>query len=108
MVHNTDSKYGRLLSQIHNHPTLKITMFAVGVGDGVERSELETIASEPSCIHVFMLETFADMNHFKTQLEKTTCGSAIDYTAAHVCWGSPCPTSSLLRYLYEGELGKPL
>ena len=101
MAHHADSKYGRLLFQIHNHPTLKITMFAVGVGDGVERSELETIASEPSCFHVFMLETFADMNHFKVQLEKTTCGSKCNSHRLHCCTcmlgQSPCPTSSLVE-----------
>ena len=81
-----ESNYGRLLFQIHNHPTLKITMFAVGVGNGAVRFELETIASEPSCIHVFMLETFADMDHFEAQLEKTTCRSKCNRLHCCTCY----------------------
>lgn len=52
-------------------------MFAVGVTSGAVRSELETIGSEPSCIHVFMLESFADMDHFKAQLEKQACSGEL-------------------------------
>lgn len=60
---------------LHNHPDLAITVFAIGVTSGAVLSELETIGSEPSCIHVYLLESFEDMESFKTQLERQACNA---------------------------------
>lgn len=50
-----------------------ITMFAIGVGKDIDLNELEVIASEPTCIHLFLLDGFDEMDSLKYAIEKGTC-----------------------------------
>ena len=50
-----------------------IIMIAVGVGSSIEHSELEAIASEPKCLHLFLLTGFSEIEDLKYAIEKRTC-----------------------------------
>lgn len=50
-----------------------VTVFAIGVGAGADRTELYSIASEPSDQHVFMVENYAALGSVKQRLMSRTC-----------------------------------
>ena len=50
-----------------------IIMLAVGVGTGIDQNELEAIASEPICLHLFLLRDFNEVDELKYAIEKRTC-----------------------------------
>ena len=57
-----------------------ITMMAIGVGDNLDMNELEAIASEPLCLHLFILDDFTEVDDLKYVIEKRTCeGSVKEY-----------------------------
>ncbi|XP_064616192.1 uncharacterized protein LOC135480311 [Liolophura sinensis] len=56
---------------------MKITMFAVGVGNNIDQSELNDVATDPDCTHVFLVEGFSNMESMKQQMEKATCQTKI-------------------------------
>ena len=50
-----------------------IIMIAVGVGSGIDQNELEAIASEPICLHLYLLKNFDEVDDLKYAIEKRTC-----------------------------------
>ena len=50
-----------------------ITVFAVGVTSGAVMSELRNIGSDPDCVHVHLLDTFADISPFTTTIQNQAC-----------------------------------
>ena len=50
-----------------------ITVFAVGVTTNINVEELQTIASEPVCSHLFQLDTFLDLESLTYAIEKGVC-----------------------------------
>jgi len=54
-----------------------ITVFAVGVGSSVDLNELEVIASDPLCIHLFLLSGFNEIEALKSAIEKRTCDAPV-------------------------------
>ena len=50
-----------------------ITVFALGVGSGVNQAELELIGSDPDCVHVYNIESYELMASFTAQLKQETC-----------------------------------
>ena len=50
-----------------------LTMFAVGIGDQIDLNELAVIASVPTCIHLFLLKDFEEVESLKYAIEKGTC-----------------------------------
>lgn len=54
----------------HDHD---ITMIAVGIGASIDIRELEVIASEPECLHLFLLKDFTEVESLKYAIEKRTC-----------------------------------
>ena len=54
-----------------------ITMMAIGVGDNLNQDELEAIASEPLCLHLFILDDFTEVDDLKYVIEKRTCEGII-------------------------------
>jgi len=51
----------------------QVTVFAVGVGSSIRKSELITIASEPKCNHVYYLADFDDITSFTNQIMMGAC-----------------------------------
>lgn len=51
----------------------QVTVFAVGVTSGVNVEELRTIASEPKCNNVHLLESFSDVAAFSSLILKGAC-----------------------------------
>lgn len=50
-----------------------ITVFAVGVGSGIDIDELQVIASDPTCTHLMLLSNFTEFDSLKYAIEKKTC-----------------------------------
>ncbi|KAK2157276.1 hypothetical protein LSH36_194g05095 [Paralvinella palmiformis] len=50
-----------------------IIMLAVGIGSSIDQTELEAIASEPKCLHLFLLSDFNEIGDLKYAIEKRTC-----------------------------------
>ena len=55
------------------HVIIALQVFAIGVGSSVDRNELEVIASDPVCLHLFLLSGFSDIGGLKSSIEKRTC-----------------------------------
>lgn len=53
-----------------------VTVYAVGIGSYV-MTELQAIASEPPCSHVFTLTDFSAINSILTEIQKATCTGSI-------------------------------
>ena len=54
-----------------------ITLISVGFGSGINRRELETIASVPTCLHV-IYSSFAESDSLKFVVEKRACEGTYD------------------------------
>ena len=52
-----------------------ITLFAVGIGEGVDSGELHAVASQPSEDFVFMVDDFHSLSSKKMLLAARTCGA---------------------------------
>ena len=50
-----------------------IELFSVGVGSGVSRSELNTMATDPDTNHVFMVDDFSKLAQIKAAFQQQTC-----------------------------------
>ncbi|XP_052786251.1 cartilage matrix protein-like [Mya arenaria] len=74
-------------ASIHSHLNAKI--FAIGIGSGVDKAELQTIATDSH--HVFEVSSFDALNTLQAELKRTAC--RID--GAWTTWGSysPCTKS---------------
>ena len=46
-------------------------MFAIGVGQGVDKSELGIIASDPN--HVYTVDNFDALNNIQAALKQSSC-----------------------------------
>ena len=56
-------------------------MFVIGVGSKVDQNELEAIASDPLCLHLFSLSGFDDVEAIKYSIENRACDGKIQYNA---------------------------
>ena len=70
-------------SLLINHLAVQVTVFAVGVTSGVNEEELETIASDPKCNNVHLLESFSDITSFSNLILKGACKGETHDTAYH-------------------------
>lgn len=50
-----------------------LTVFAVGVGSSIDITELQVIASDPTCTHLMLLSNFTEFDSLKYAIEKKTC-----------------------------------
>eukprot|EP00729_Bicosta_minor_P015090 gene15090-24448_t len=53
-----------------------VNIFAMGVGQGIERRELEGMASDPTENHVFALKSFSQMTNVVASVSASACSSA--------------------------------
>ena len=54
-----------------------------GVGDQVDNTELNTLATQPSCTHVQLLKDYQDLDTLRSDIQQLSCK------------GSPPPPCSL-------------
>ena len=72
----TDGKASRAFS--HRLPAIRslgIEVFTIGIGDDIDESELNLIASIPSSEHVTILDNIGNINRFIGSLSSSTCRS---------------------------------
>lgn len=57
-----------------------ITLFSVGVGSGISRTELNAIATDPDTNHVFTVDDFSKLSDIKALFQEQACsGEAEDF-----------------------------
>ena len=44
-----------------------------GIGEKIDMNELTAIASDPVCLHLFLLKDFSEVESLKYAIEKKTC-----------------------------------
>jgi len=57
---------------------MQVTVFAVGVGSSIGKTELTAIASAPECTHVYYLANFNDITAFTNQIMNGACKGDIE------------------------------
>ena len=50
-----------------------ILILAVGVGSQVDQDELENIASDPPCKHVFNVESYDQIGAIREEIQRLSC-----------------------------------
>jgi Mg-chelatase subunit ChlD len=71
--HSNDAKATKdAAQQLHVHMP-DVTVFSVGVGSNVDVNELDVIASDPDCLHVYELSSFSDIVAFTDQIMEQSC-----------------------------------
>ncbi|XP_046340047.2 uncharacterized protein LOC124121112 [Haliotis rufescens] len=53
-----------------------ITFFTVGIGS-INRQELQAVATEPNCTHVFVLDNFSEIDSLLNEMRKGSCSAPI-------------------------------
>ena len=55
--------------------TIMVTSSLAGIGDNttLNMNELKAIASEPNCMHMFLLHDFEEVESLKYAIEERTC-----------------------------------
>ncbi|XP_067665688.1 uncharacterized protein [Haliotis asinina] len=56
-----------------------ITFFTVGIGS-INRQELQAVASDPNCTHVFVLDNFSEIDSLLNEMRKGSCSAPIVYS----------------------------
>lgn len=72
----TDGQSNDVISTQHAADNAKnngIIMFSVGVGSRIDTTELNTIASSPSCTHVFTVSGYDEIKALKEELIQSSC-----------------------------------
>ena len=55
----------------------EITVFAIGVGKELNMEELTAIASEPTCMHLILLDDFEEVESLSYTIQDRTCDAPI-------------------------------
>lgn len=69
---------GRVKEASRNLRRLRVEVFAIGVGDGAVKTELDTIASRPLTSHVFTVN-YGDLEDLSLLLGKRLCEGKLSY-----------------------------
>ncbi|XP_062602682.1 uncharacterized protein LOC134264402 [Saccostrea cucullata] len=67
-----------------------ITIFTIGVTPQVDSTELEGIASQPTCTHVELLNNFNDLDSLTAEIEQVSCTAPVVLTPSAVAYTFPC------------------
>ncbi|XP_064616968.1 uncharacterized protein LOC135480967 [Liolophura sinensis] len=73
--------------------SMHITMFAIGVGSGIDVNELSDVATDPDCTHVFLVQDFSKIEDLKQQMQEATCKTKIQVTPGKNHTKVICPPS---------------
>ena len=76
MILNKEKSQDLVALTFHDIPLeLKciIQVFAVGVGSGVQKSELNEIATDPDSTHVLTVKDFSQLTQITAQLNNKAC-----------------------------------
>ena len=72
---STKENYTRLSEASQGIKNKGVTVYALGVGNGVDRAELEEIASGPS--YIFTSSSFSDLQSIAPRITKRLCAGRI-------------------------------
>ena len=73
------SNYQRTKEAAERAHAADITILSIGVGGNLNQAELEAMASDPTCLHLFYLD-FAEIDSLYHAIEKRACDGESSYT----------------------------
>jgi len=79
-------------------------IIAVGIGDNVDESEMNEIASEPTSENVILVDDFDNLHTVEEQLRVASCFSQYDH--AYIAVPQSSPPVSVFAALYKILLNK--
>nr|KAG5710552.1 hypothetical protein BaRGS_013198 [Batillaria attramentaria] len=72
----TDGRSSRPADTVAHSKDLQdqgVTVFAIGVGDAVDKDELNSVASAPSCTHVQGAKDYQDLETIRAEIQQLAC-----------------------------------
>ncbi|KAK3591356.1 hypothetical protein CHS0354_040317 [Potamilus streckersoni] len=81
----TDGQSTNHLSTVNEAQSARnhgITVFAVGVGDGIDKNELGNIATDPDSTHVLTVQDFSKLAQIQATVASTTCAALLKQSSA--------------------------
>ncbi|KAK3764736.1 hypothetical protein RRG08_042046 [Elysia crispata] len=87
----TDGRSDNKIDAYKNSQMLKdrgITVFVIGVGNQVDRQELDNLASNPTCTHVQELQQYSELDSLKTEIKDLSCKALV--TLDNGVYNYPC------------------
>ncbi|XP_012940906.1 uncharacterized protein LOC101864238 [Aplysia californica] len=73
---NSDSR-SRTIASADRLKKAGVTIFAIGVGGGIDEGELKSIASPPVCTHVRMISDFSELTSIVSDIKETACKTKV-------------------------------
>ncbi|KAL3871109.1 hypothetical protein ACJMK2_039128 [Sinanodonta woodiana] len=69
----------------------RINVFSVGVGSLTKTSELNTLASSPTCTHVYKAATYEQIRFLTDEIKRATCIAPLYINSTYSCSIERCP-----------------
>ncbi|XP_062597477.1 uncharacterized protein LOC134258895 [Saccostrea cucullata] len=95
----TDGQSNDMLNTQHAADNAKnngIIMFSVGVGSRIDHSELNYMATTPSCTHVFTVSGYDEIKALKEELIQSSCRAPVYINSTFSCVFEKCPPLAVL------------
>ncbi|KAL8562359.1 hypothetical protein ACOMHN_066073 [Nucella lapillus] len=94
----TDGKATRSADALRKAQELRqkgVTVFVIGVGDEVDKQELNNLATQPNCTHVQVLKDYQDLDSLRSEIQRLSCRAPFILKEGNYTF--PCDTTSNFR-----------
>lgn len=78
-----------------------VTVFSIGVGSGIQDTELNAMATDPDNTHVFRVTDFSSLNTIKGTLSQKTCEGMYTPTTLVFCFHKISVTVLFTKYVHK-------
>lgn len=93
----TDGQSDDSLASKRNAAALRqkgVTVFVIGVGTDTDVTELNALASQPTCTHVQNLDQYSELDSLKTEIRQVSCETSVKFPA-------PTTTNNNIHTTYQ-------
>ncbi|KAK7094802.1 uncharacterized protein [Littorina saxatilis] len=100
----TDGKATHSASAVEKAKELRdkgVTVFVIGVGDQVDRNELDSLATQPNCTHVQVLKDYQDLDALRSEIQQVSCKAPVILKEGNYTFA--CGTTSNFRIAINGN-----
>jgi len=94
----TDGKATYSAAAVQKAEELKnkgVTVFVIGVGDAVDKDELNLLATEPSCTHTQLLTDYQDLDSLRAEIQRLSCRAPVILQEGNYTF--PCTSTNNYR-----------
>ncbi|XP_076436779.1 uncharacterized protein LOC143276211 [Babylonia areolata] len=78
-----------------------VTVFVIGVGSAVDKTELSSLATEPDCTHVQLLTDYQDLDTLRAEIQRLSCRAPVILKEGNYTF--PCDSTSNFRIAINGN-----